>query len=134
MAKGRKTGGRIKGSKNKATLDKEAAREHYRQRVMARLDPIIEAQMDAAIGAHQFVYTDDKGRFKVIDDPDELRACIAMGKALRLFTRLPNTSAQDSLLNRVLDKPAEQVQKIEVSGEVNVVARLHAARKRLQSR
>lgn len=135
MAKGKKTGGRKKGSLNKLTLDKLAARDLYRLRVMEHFDPIIDAQIASATGASQFVYADDKGRFKVIDDPDELRACIKMGRVLRLFTRLPNPQAQSDLLNRVLDKPKEQEQEIRITGELELVAtRLIAARKRCAKR
>jgi hypothetical protein len=74
---------------------------------------MIEAQIAAATGASQFVSRDDAGRYKVIEDPDELRACVALGKALPIFTRLPSTSAFADLMNRALGKPKE---RLEVSG------------------
>ena len=111
-----KKGGRPKGSKSQSTLDKEALRAHVAQKVAAEMDGLLDAQILNAKGISQFVYRDDHGRFKVIDDPDELKACVSLGKAVRIFTRLPNVVAFTDLLNRTLDKPKEQEQDVKVDG------------------
>ena len=119
MAKGgKRIGGKPKGYKAPATLDKIAAREAVRAFVVQRMQGMLEAQAASAEGANQFVYRDDAGRFKVIDDPDELKACISQGKAIRIFTRLPSTPAFTDLMNRALDKPAEQEQQHEHKGTI----------------
>jgi hypothetical protein len=101
--------GKPKGYKAPQTLEREAARTYLRTRVIESLQPMLDAQIENAQGCSQFVYRDAQGRFKVIDDPDELRACIAMGKAIRIFTRLPSTPAFTDLMNRTFDKPPEHV-------------------------
>ncbi len=101
--------GKPKGYKHPHTLEKLWAREYYRVRMATAFDRIIDAQIESAAGVYQFVYRDEHGKFKVIDDPDELAACISMGKAVRLFTRLPSPQAQADVLNRIMDKPTEQV-------------------------
>ena len=58
----------------------------------------------------------------MIDDPDELRACVAQGRATRIFTRLPNTSAFTDLMNRCIDKPSEHV---EIAGGGSITIQLH---------
>src|SRR5215510_11524228 len=94
-----------KGYQYRQTREKEAQRDVLRQLVFEHLPSMVEAQIRSAEGASQFVYRDDAGRYRVIDDPDELRACVAQGRAIRIFTRLPNTSAFTDLMNRALYKP-----------------------------
>lgn len=111
--------GRPKGTKMPQTVAKEMAREYLRQQVIASLKVMTAAQIEAATGAMQFVYRDKDGRFKVIDDPDELRKKTQDGTAISLFTRLPSTPAYTDLMNRALDKPTEGVQQ-QVSGTLEI--------------
>src|SRR5580765_1577704 len=92
MARGgrRPNSGPKKGTKYAPTLAREAAEAHYRARVAERFDRVIDAQMETAAGIKEFVYRDDHGRFKVIDDPDELQARINLGQAIEILTRLPS--------------------------------------------
>ena len=108
--KGRKTGGRQKGSRNKATLDKEQAREAARAMITAELSPMIQAQIEHAKGLKYLVTRDRKtGKF--------IRVTEAMAKAklgddeeiIEVWEKDPSTQAFTDLLNRALDKPAEQV-------------------------
>jgi hypothetical protein len=115
-----KGSGKPKGFKAPKTLEKLEAREYVRQRVTAALDPILDAQIEHAQGISQFVYRDEQGRFKVIDDPDELRACLSQGKAIRIFTRLPSSQAFAELFNRALDKPREQEVEVKHSGGLTI--------------
>lgn len=137
MARGgaRPNSGPKPGTKHEATLAKEVARARYQERMTRRFDALLDVQFETATGISQFVYRDEAGRFKVIDDPDELAACLSQGKALRIFTRLPNAQAQTDILNRTMDKPKEQEQVISISGELTIVeARLLTARKRLAAK
>lgn len=104
--------GKPKGTKHQSTLNKEQAREHYQAWQTARLKLLSDVQFTTACGVSQFVYRDEAGRFKVIDDPDELRKKVQDGSALEIFTRLPNAQAQSDILNRVMDKPTEQQQVV----------------------
>lgn len=96
------------------------------------MEPMTAAQIEAAQGVHQFIYRDDDGRFKVIDDPDELRKRLEDGTALSLFTRLPSTPAYTDLMNRALDKPKEQVQELHISGALTLEDKLAKALKRAE--
>lgn len=106
---GRK-GGRPKGSKGKKTLGKEAARELVRQFVTERLTPMLEAQAANAIGIKYLVTREKKGgKF--------IRVTEAMARAkqgdseeiIEVWEKDPSVQAFTDLLNRALDKPAEQV-------------------------
>ena len=132
MAKGKKTGGRQKGTKNKATLDKLAAREYYRQRVMERLDPIIEAQFASALGVYHLMAKDKDGSFTRVTDPDVMVRVLNSGESFyKIYAQNPNPQAQRDLLDRVLDKPKEQEQELKITGELELVTRrLLEARKR----
>lgn len=109
-------GGRPRGAKSARTLNKEEARAYYQQWMTERMDLLTGSQFTTACGVSQFVYRDKAGRYRVIDDPDELRKKVDEGAALEIFTRLPNAQAQTDILNRVMDKPAEQEQKHSHSG------------------
>ena len=128
--------GPTKGTKYAPTLAREAAEAHYLARAAERFDRVIDAQMETAAGIKQFVYRDDHARFKVIDDPDELQACINLGKAIEIFTRVPSAQAQSDILNRLIGKAKEQPQKLNISGTLNIVGILrqrHARRRQSQS-
>lgn len=116
-----KLGGRPKGSKSQATLLREDAEAKYRQKWMDRFDELMEAQLSTAVGVKQFVYRDDAGRYKVIDDELELRARLNLGEAVEIVTRLANPQAQIDVLNRLMGKPQEPPQQLEVKGTINVV-------------
>lgn len=107
-----------KGYKFQKTLEKEAARQHLRKRVFAEIDPILDAQIANAKGINHFFLRDAKsGRFERITDPAMIEAALNAGEEGRyywIFTKDPNTQAAQDLLNRALDKPADQVQ---VTGE-----------------
>lgn len=132
---GKRTGaGAKKGSHHKETLDKLAAREFVRQRVTEKLGPLIDAQIANAQGLKYLVVRDKhSGKF--------LRVTEAMAKQkaekladneeiIEVWEKDPSVQAFSDLVNRAIDKPKEQEQEIKLTGEVNLVSRLHAARAR----
>jgi len=133
MARGgsRKGAGRPKGAQ---TLEKEALRELVRQRVAKELGPMVDAQIANAKGIKYLVVREKAtGKFKRVAenaaaslDPEE--------EIIEVWEKDPSVQAFTDLLNRTIDKPAEQLQEIKLSGEVNLVSRLHAARTRLAKR
>ena len=63
MAKGIKTGGRVKGSQNKATLEKKLVEEEIKQRVLKNAQRLLDSQLALAQGC-AFLYkitTNKKG-------------------------------------------------------------------------
>jgi hypothetical protein len=122
---GRK-GGRPKGSKSQQTINKEAQRELVRQLVGAELVPMVQAQIEHAKGTKFLVARDPKtGKFMPVTEKSQVP------NAIEVWSHPPSTQAFTDLMNRALDKPAEQVQEIKLTGEVTVIERLQAARKRL---
>lgn len=111
--------GRPKGSKTKATLDKEAARELVRQRVIERLGPMLDAQFANAEGIKYLVVRDKKtGKFLRVG---EGRAKLEKDEELiEVWEKDPSVQAFTDLLNRALDKPKEQAQEVEHSGAIEV--------------
>jgi hypothetical protein len=138
---GRQPGaGRPKGTKNPATIQKEAAREALRQIVLRDMERLVKAQMDSAVGIHHFILRDPKtGKFERVTDEDRIVEALNAegaeeGKTYYIHTKDPSTQAFTDLMNRALDKPKEQEQEIKVSGSVDIVSRLLAARKRLAAK
>lgn len=125
-----KKGGRPKGAKSLATLEKEKVLEAVRQRIMGNAHNIINGQLSLAQG-QQFLYridttTDAKGnkvRSKpiLVTDPDEIAAYLdgeygdgdSMDNEENYFyitTKEPENQAIEALMNRTFGKPVETVE------------------------
>lgn len=134
---GKRSGsGLPKGYKFSKTLEKEAAREFARQLITAGLKPLIQRQMVHALGIGH-VYTRDKsGKFTKIEDQAHIDRLVTEGEEEKdywLFSKDPSSHAFKELLDRALDKPKEQAQEVKITGELTLVDRLSAARKRLST-
>ena len=119
-----KKGGRPKGSRSQETLDKIAAREFVRQQVTASLAPLIAAQIANALGIRHTFMRDEAGRFVQLTDPEAIATALNSGdekKYYWTFTKDPSVQAFTDLLNRALDKPAEQEQAVSVTGRIEIV-------------
>lgn len=128
----RPNSGPKKGAIYQPTLDKQQAREAVRTLVLRSLEPLVMAQVANARGLSYLVYRDKKsGKFERVK---ALEAVNQDEETIEVWEKDPSVQAFTDLLNRTLDKPAEQVQEIKLTGEVTIVERLQAARKRLASR
>lgn len=125
-------GGKRRGAgrpKGQQTLDKEAARAFVRARVITALGPLIDAQLANAKGLAYLVTRDKKtGKFIRVGPA---MAGLAGAETIEVWEKDPSVAAFTDLMNRAIDKPAEQIQEIKLTGEVTLVARLQFARKRL---
>lgn len=111
-----------KGYVTQKTRDKIAAREAARQLITSRLEPLFEAQIANAMGIKYLVTRDKKtGKF--------IRVTEAMAKAkdlgeneetIEVWEKDPSVQAFTDLMNRALDKPAEQIQQVELSGGLSI--------------
>ena len=109
-------GGKRKGAgrpKGQQTLDKEAMREIVRQRVGAELGPMLEAQISNAKGIKYLVARDkNTGKFEKLTEA-KAKARLSGGESdrevIEVWEERPNVQAFTDLLNRAIDKPAEQV-------------------------
>lgn len=111
--------GKPKGYKAPKTLDKLAAREFVRQRVTAALAPLIDAQIANASGL-KYLVVREKGTGKFVR-VTEAMARVKQGQSeetIEVWEKDPSVQAFTDLLNRALDKPAEQEQAVAVAGTV----------------
>ncbi len=121
--------GAKKGSKHAETLSKEAGREALRIIVMREMEAMAAAQIANAKGLQYLVYRDKKtGKFERVKD---LEAVDQDEHTIEVWEKDPSVQAFTDLMNRALDKPAEQLQQIQLSGAVTIEDRLTAARNRL---
>lgn len=99
--------GAKKGSKKASTLSKEAAREALRAIVLREMDAMTAAQISHAKGLQYLVYRNKKtGKFervKAIEDVDQDE------NTIEVWEKDPSTQAFTDLMNRALDKPADQL-------------------------
>lgn len=131
--------GRKPGVKLPATLAKEAARDAYRAYMAQHMDAIMGAQVRQAMGLFHLMLRDpDTGQFTRIEssgddavDKATIDAAVSLGKSrVWISTKDPNQQALTDILNRYLDKPAEQEQTVNVKGVPELLARLDAGRLR----
>lgn len=127
-----KTGGKPKGYKAPATLSKEQAREALRTIVLREMDELVGAQVANAKGLQYLVARNVKtGKFERVTSAMLDAADDKMHERIEVWEKDPSVQAFSDLMDRALDKAAGQLQKLEISGEVALVARLQSARTRL---
>lgn len=126
-----------KGTKYKPTLDKEKAREALRAIVLREMDSMTAAQIAHAKGLKYLVVRNAKtGKFErvtkermeqLLDSKDDEL------ERVEVWDKDPSVQAFTDLMNRALDKPAEQKSEIDVNmpGVEAVLMTLLAARKRV---
>lgn len=135
MPRGEKRkGGRPKGSKNKqpskSRIGKEAAREVLREMVTARMAPMIEAQVANALGIKYLVVRAKAGgKFLRVTEAMARAKTGSAEEIIEVWEKDPSVQAFTDLMNRALDKPAEQDQTVNLN-IVGLDQRIKAARTR----
>ena len=136
MPKGRKTGGRQKGSLNKATLDLMRERETLRQQILESRGPMTAAQIAHAQGVSYMVLRMPDGTFARATEEKQIDAACAVGaSAFKIFTQAPNPQAYSTLMAYAVDRPKEQPQDLNVKGTIDVIEVLkqrHQRRKKAE--
>ena len=114
-------GGRPRGKKMLKTLEKEQAREFVRRYVTERLEPLLAAQVDNAMGLNHLMMRDPKtGKFeRITGDAKQIDKALKSKNACWIYTKDPNVQAFTDLMNRAIDKPAEHVQ-VEGAGSITI--------------
>ena len=127
-------GGRPKGSKNVATLEKQIVLEEIKQRVMRSSGQLINSQMALAQGLQMLyvVRTIKMGKKKmrlrpeVVTDQSTIEKYLAGEldeeeyKYYYLSTKEPDNKALDSLLDRTFDRATQPGPQIAIGVQVNM--------------
>jgi len=107
-----------KGYKTQKTLTKEAGREALRQLVLAQMADLAAAQLANAKGLKYLVTRDKKtGKFIRVG---EAMAGNQTEETIEVWEKDPSVQAFTDLMNRALDKPAEQEQAVAVTGTLKI--------------
>jgi len=123
--------GRPVGTKLPRTLAKEAAREFVRQRITQALDPLVEAQIANALRLRYLVVRNTRtGKFLRVTEAHAREILGRDEEIVEVWEKDPSIQAFTDLLNRALDKPREQPQELRITGDDDLVRRLHAGRAR----
>jgi hypothetical protein len=105
--------------KGRTTLEKEAAREVVRALVFAQLEPLVTAQITNAQGLKYLVVRDKKtGKFLRVGEARAAMQGESDEETIEVWEKDPQVQAFTDLMNRALDKPAEQEQAVAVSGDL----------------
>lgn len=125
-------GGKPKGHKAPKTLEKEAARERVRQRITARLDPLIDAHLAQAEGLKYLVTRDKKtGKFIRVGPAMASRAG---EEAIEVWEKDPSVEGLRVLLDRALDRPKEQAFDVTLDGSEEMLSWLQARQRENRER
>lgn len=119
----REGAGKKKGSKEKGTLEKEAARALLRQMVLEKLQPLVDAQVANASGIKYLVVRNKKtGKFiRVTEAMAKLKSSVEdEEEIIEVWEKDPSVQAFTDLMNRAIDKPAEQEQAVAHTGEIRI--------------
>jgi len=114
--------GKPKGKKWPSTISKEQARETLRTEVIKQLEPLVQAQIDNALGVRHTFMRDERGRFVQLTDAKQIEAALNSGdenKYYWTYTKDPNVQAFTDLMNRALGKPVEPMQ-VEQQGAIEI--------------
>ncbi len=140
---GRKPGpGLPKGYKFKHVLERETARKHFESRIIAELDPLINAQLDLSKGlmvmfARERTGEPDEngkqkraGRVYRVTDPEEISELLNSGGENGqdfwwLAAKDPDGKMLDSLMNRVFGRPRE-VLEVQPGSDVTIAEVIRA--------
>jgi hypothetical protein len=130
--------GMPKGTKTKATISKEQAREALRTIVLDHMDDMVSAQVANSKGIKFLVVREKKsGKFiKRITDPEQEIVLDDEREIAEIWAKDPSVQAFTDLMNRALDKPAEQEQtlNLKMPAMEAVLARLAQGRERVAKR
>ncbi len=113
-------GGKPKGFKHPETLAKEAARELVRQAVTQSLEPLIKAHVAKALGS-SFLVVRNKltGKFVRVGKHRAERIKVDE-EIVEVWDKDPDVSALKELLDRALDKSADQPAAVKHEGVVTL--------------
>lgn len=105
--------------------------------VLENLAPMVQRQMAHAMGIGHLYTRDKSGKFTKIENQDVAHKLLTEGtedEDYWIFMKDPSVQAFTDLMNRALDKPSDHIELTGAEGgPVEVVSRLSAARKRLQT-
>lgn len=91
--------------------------------VLKHLKPLVQSQLAHAMGIGHLYTRDKAGKFNKIENQAEVDRILNEGREdtdYWIFTKDPSVQAFTDLLNRAIDKPAEQVQQVEHSGGLTI--------------
>lgn len=140
MAKGGKRPGAgrpkgVKETKPRSILSKEQAREVVRQMISEHIGPMIEAQISNAKGINYLIIRDKKtGKFIRVGKGMAEKINAESEELIEVWEKDPSVQAFTDLMNRAIDKPKEQEQEVKLTGALELVSRLHAARQHIATR
>lgn len=111
----REGAGRKPGTVEANTVRKQALRARILAKFEEKLEEMVEAQVQHAMGVSYMVLRAPDGSFARATDEKQIDAACAIGaSAFKIFTQAPNTQAFTAIADRAIDKPSEHV---ELTGE-----------------
>jgi hypothetical protein len=106
--------GRPKGSKSPRSIEKLEMLRQFRERIATEFGPLMDAQIQAALGVSHMMAKDRTGKWMQVTDPKAMARCLNSGEAFyRIHAQNPDVRALKDIFDRLMGSPA---QTVEMSG------------------
>lgn len=116
MARGKKTGGRSKGTPNKASLEQRELDRQFRERIAEHLEPLADALLKAAQGVEHLQAKDKTGQWVSVTDP-KIMSKVLNGpeEYRRISAKDPDVRALKECFDRLFGQPKQHVELEDVT-------------------
>lgn len=109
MAKGRKTGGKKKGYKFPQTIQRDHAKEAYRQAVLQSLQPLVQLQLAQSLGRLARTVVAEIGpggtiALRKVSDESEVEMLASAGKGYRVVLEEPDGSMSRYITDQAIGR------------------------------
>lgn len=121
-------------AREQRSIAKEVLRERARALIAPHLKRLLTAQIAHAEGLKYLVTRDKKtGKFIRVTEAmaKHKQADAENEEVIEVWEKDPSVQAFTDLMNRLIDKPAEQELSVKVSGELTLTEKIARARQRL---
>jgi len=101
-------------------LRKEEAREKARVIITSRMEELLDAAIRSALGVRHLLTRNPDGKFVKCVSEEQIEEALRTDNQFWIYTKDPNTGAFTDLMNRAIDKPLDQKQQVEQTGEIRI--------------
>src|SRR5262245_46512589 len=125
--------GRLGGKpKHRSTIEREELLRQFRARVAAEFPQLTDALFTAARGVTHLMAKDRDGTWTEVTDPHQMLRVLNSGEQFyKLSARNPEIRALKEIFDRTFGLPKQELD-VHVSGDLELIARLTKARKRVK--
>lgn len=114
--KRKKTGGRTKGTPNKASLEQKELERQFKETIASELQPIAQALLSRCKGVDHLMAKDKSGQWVSVTDPKQMAKVLnGPEEYRRLSAKDPDVNAIREALNRLFGQAKQSIEVEDVT-------------------